>query len=226
MLNLRALLSGCVAGVLMLSTAGLSPAKAVTFGFTNITNNGPPNLGGQLVLDVTNAGGGQVSFAFSNNGPIDSTIEQVFFQYPSSLLSSPVLPAPIPNVLEFATVPGSPTFPGGNGPPYNFITSYSAAAVPPPTKNGIDQGESLAILFTGNFANVITAMLDGSLRIGLHVISINNGASDSYLSATPLPGALPLFATGVFSLGLLRRWRKRRDRMEGGFTPSFPRATG
>jgi hypothetical protein len=67
----------------------------------------------------------------------------------------------------------------------------------------------LSLLAGSDFGDAIDAMFANTLRIGVHVQGIAGGTSDSYLATTPLPGALPLFATGLISLGLLRRRRRR-----------------
>ncbi len=53
-------------------------------------------------------------------------------------------------------------------------------------------------LFTG--VNVITGIFDGN---------VGNGDFEFIAEATPLPAALPLFASGLGALGLLG-WRRKR----------------
>lgn len=78
---------------------------------------------------------------------------------------------------------------------------------------------------TGSFQyNIYSSTLTGSAgstqyacgSVGYCVISGESGlplASVSFsVSATPLPAALPLFATGLGGLGLLGSWRKRKDK--------------
>ncbi|HVY43699.1 MAG TPA: hypothetical protein VG966_11760 [Hyphomicrobiaceae bacterium] len=71
--------------------------------------------------------------------------------------------------------------------------------------------ETLAIVFalagSNTFDSVVGALFAQTLRIGLHVQSINGGGSDSYVSQTPLPGALPLFVSGLAGLGRHRFWQ-------------------
>ena len=94
----------------------------------------------------------------------------------------------------------------------------SAGAVNPRPTKGVNPGETLAILFQNtNLASTLAAIFAETLKIGIHVQSIvgqtgpNADTSESYIVAsTPLPGALPLFVTGLASLGLLR-WRKKRS---------------
>src|SRR5262245_7155365 len=92
MFNVRGLLSACAGALGLALLPGLTPAHAITFGFSNITNNGPPSLSGQLFLDVT-PDGSQVKFTFRNMGPVPpsftSSIEQVYFEAPALLLTPP-----------------------------------------------------------------------------------------------------------------------------------------
>lgn len=65
----------------------------------------------------------------------------------------------------------------------------------------------------GSFANVIAALdnpVNGALRIGLHVRSINQGTSDSFVHV-PIPEPSTYIAAGLLLIPLLvqvRRWRR------------------
>jgi hypothetical protein len=76
--------------------------------------------------------------------------------------------------------------PGGNGNPYNFNATLNLGAINPGPQNGIAVGQSLTAFFNANPDSVIAALNDGSLRIGLHVQSIDGGGSDGFLLSTDL----------------------------------------
>ena len=133
-------------------------------------------------------------------------------------------------------MPGQTT--GGNGPitgqevlfTVNFTTPIDLPPdhyffVPQVEVNG---GEFLWLsgtrpnpLFPAGFTDLQSwtrdAMLDPDwLRIGTDIVGLVNGAIPTFNAAfsldgveTPLPGALPLFATGLGVLGLLG-WRRKR----------------
>ena len=222
MSNIRNCLTALAAGLLTL----LLPivAHAATFGFTNnITNNGNPYVGGQLSVEVAGVDANHVSFTFSNVGLTASSITDIYFVNSPALFDSSGAPSvenhPGVNFTAFVGDSG----PGGGlpgGTPFGFGASSLAfqadANSPNVPQSGINPGESLAIVFAllggESLGSVIDAVFGNTLRIGLHVQSIANRGSDSYLlTATPLPGALPLFVTGLVSLGLLRR-RQRKGR--------------
>ena len=213
MSDFRRPLIAWTAGLVMLLVPAISPANAVTFGFTNNITNDSPYVGSQLSVDIQSVDATHVSFTFSNAGPIASSITDIYF------VNSPALFSGISNIgnhagvnfSEGATPPGLP-----GGASFGFgagSIAFSADSTSPVSPNGINPGESLAIAFAllggSSFGDVITAMFAQTLRIGIHVQSITGGTSDSYLATTPLPGALPLFATGLASLAFLRRRKKR-----------------
>jgi hypothetical protein len=75
---MRRLIFGLGAALLL----GSNPAAAAVLGFGCITNNLPGDCliaEAQLTVDVTDPGGGQVLFTFSNSGPDDSSITDVYF---------------------------------------------------------------------------------------------------------------------------------------------------
>ena len=88
-------------------------------------------------------------------------------------------------------------------------------------RNGINAaGEFLTILFKlaggQTFADTITALALGDLRIGLHVQSLSDRGSDAYLNSTPAPIPLPagllLFMGGLAGIGFLGRMKAKWDR--------------
>jgi hypothetical protein len=77
--------------------------------------------------------------------------------------------------------------------------------------------ESLGLSFRGDYNNVMTALNDGSLKIGLHVQGLPNGASDSYISSSSsssdntenTPEPLTMLAAGA-AVGFGTMFKKQR----------------
>jgi hypothetical protein len=196
--------------------AALTPVHALTLGFESITNNSDmaSSVGDQLSVDVQADGTTGASFTFSNSGPIASSITGIYFVNDPLLFDGTKIQNS--SGVSFSAGDKSPGLPGGT--PFGFgakATAFFADSDPPVQPNGVNPSESVTIILTllggFDFDDVVSALLGGTLRIGIHVQGIDDGknSSDSYIATTPLPGAIPLFATGLAALGLLR-WRKKR----------------
>jgi MYXO-CTERM domain-containing protein len=190
-----------------------SVVHATTFGFTKITNNGPDDVSSQLLADVTDSNG-QILFKFSNTGPLDSFIAQIYFDDNNSLLSNmTILDDTNPETslgVSFSSPANPADLPSGNTAVPSFVADLSAGADAPSPQNGVNPSEMVGILFDGNLTNVLTDLNSGALRLGLHVQGIGStGNSDSFVSV-PEPGmainAMMLLA--LTGLPLLRRRRR------------------
>ncbi|MBD2533506.1 PEP-CTERM sorting domain-containing protein [Nostoc flagelliforme FACHB-838] len=211
------LLTGMGATVIATS----APASAATFGFQNI-------LGGNTVgdafakdfsFDVTDNGGGTVLFKFLNKASYTSynpALKQVAFSLDnsvSSLLSNIKLNVNnTGNVLfEESTknLPQSNSISGWN------ITNFGADPDGGNSK-AVQSGESLGITFTANYSAVLAAINAGTLKLGIHVGSLPNGASDSYYNSvptprTPVPEPSILFGAGL-AFGLATLFKGNHDK--------------
>ncbi len=208
--------AACVAAVLWAATS----AQANQYTFYRLTDNNADNPASQFLAEVT-ANGGQVDFKISNAGLIASSICDIYFDDGTLLdLASINWGSQTGVAFDDPATPGD--LPSGNtaSPPFVTTQDFSADSNSPHlAANGVNPGEWVTITFSlqggQTFNDTITALNDGSLRIGLHVQAIGTtGGSDGFVNngggKFPDGGAtVGLLGCALTALGLVgRRLRK------------------
>ncbi len=208
------------------------PASALMLGFGNITSNDAGNAAigeGQLSVDVTDLGGGGVSFQFANSGPEQSTITHIYFDDGVALDAS-TLTIVGDSGVNFSLDDREGNLPGGNSLDPQFETMLSVGADAPSPKNGVNPGEGVTLSFASlNFQALTDALNSGLLRVGIHVQNFANGGSESFITTTNIeipppqvdePGSLLIFGAGIIGVAVLRRRRGSQNRSP--HTPELP----
>ena len=184
---------------LALTACAAVPASAATtsYSFNCITNSNAANCGighAQFFLDVSDtANASQVLFEFRNVGAGLSSITDVYFDDGTLLGIAQVFNGPGVSFTPPAT-PGN--LPGANNinPAFQTTSGFSADSDAPVSKNGVNPGEKLGILFNlksgQNFTDVMNAMViaggTNGLRVGVHAQSIGSGGSESFVNSVSL----------------------------------------
>lgn len=195
-------------------------ASAVTYGFENITANNPIDavIGeSQLFLNVEAFGDSdQVLFKFSNSGPEDASITDIYFDDDVPMLSFAdfIYSTSGVDYTEGAS-PGN--LPGGNS--FNFSSNYSYDSDSPTQPSGVNPGEALGILFNLNndatgsayeFADIIQALDNGPMMVGIHVQGFAGEGSESFIATpTTVPEPATLFMVGSGLLLLVAFSRRK-----------------
>jgi cysteine-rich repeat protein len=148
---------------------------SVEVGDADIGNPGPPEEDDERVLMIF------------RNVPLDErhmptgpVVEAIYIEDPGGYLSS-LNPIDSDDV-SFSGDPTPRNLPGGSTlvPPFSATRSLSADADPPAATNGVGPTEELTLVYYGDFDDV-SPQLSSGIRIGIHVISFENGGSESFI---------------------------------------------
>ena len=214
--------------------SGGTEVHALTYGFDRITSNGAYNVESQFELTLTSTLADHISFKLENNGPLASVIASIYFDDASG--STAVLKE-IDSLwgssgVSFSLGASPSNLPGGAPFGFSATANLKADADNPKPFKGIGPGEWLMIDVelkpSVTLVNVADAISSGDLRFGMHVQSMPDGASDSFINlvtpfdppnvVTPVvdPILVPEGGTAIAFLGVSfiglqlvrRRWMK------------------
>ena len=191
-----------------------SVEAAAVYGFTGLTNNKAADVAigeTQLSLEVSQFGANQVAFKFINEGPNAAVIARAYWEQDSSLLNS-IGPITSSSNVHFQIGGAPPHLPGSNPK----IDDFKVSAKAPPPKWGVGPGEWVQVVFNlvhgKTYENIVFAIDNDKLQIGVHVIAYAGGGSESFVvdgQVIPTPAAASMGAA-LIGLGLFRRNRQRR----------------
>lgn len=180
----------------------------MVYPFEVFTNNGSYYNGPDLDLYVeVSEVEGQAGFTFYNESLINSSIARIYFDGGSlsgiaditegtgTSFSQSATPSNLPGVKPLE-------------PPFVTTAGFSIGSDAPRPHSGVNPGEWVQITFDlingGSFQSMIDELDTGVLRIGVHIIALPDGSSESAI-AVPEPATICLFGLGV--LALLRKRR-------------------
>lgn len=219
---MKAVFRAVAFAVAALLASASSAEAAVSYSFTGVSNNNATNTSigeANLSMLVSDNGGGFVRFDFFNSGPEASSITDVYFDdaVDPSLFVTPIHEIINSSGVSFSEGASPRDLPsGGDFDATRGLTADSDT--PMLTANGVNPGETLGVVLQldngHSYGDVLTALSDESLRVGLHVQAFANGGSESFINtpggsppAVPEPSTLAIFGLGALFAG--RRMRRR-----------------
>lgn len=205
-----ALLSGMLALLGVPSVSAQTSLDFYAFETDGVSNLADLNYVDLEALIVSTTGG--VSIEVKNTSVTGDpgitttrpTVTKIFFEDKAGVLGDSVSITNTPGKVSFIRNDGA-NLPGGQNIGFDVTTAYKAT--PPPSKYGLDPGESVIFLFGGTvYDALVSSIVSGDFRIAMHVQEIGLCGEDSAsFVSIPEPGAAALGLLGT--LLLLRRRR-------------------
>jgi hypothetical protein len=180
-------------------------AQAVPVAFACASNNSGvcPAVVTQIVLDVVDLGGGQATFRFSNSGPLDSSLTDIYWRSTSLVGGGSIVDSGAGVSFSWGAAPSNP----GGGIAWDAALSADSNA--PTQPNGVNPGEwvSFTLGYSGSFDALLTEA--GQVAIHLQHLGVGNEDSDWAVSTPiPEPHIYALMFAGLGAIGFIARRRR------------------
>jgi 3',5'-cyclic AMP phosphodiesterase CpdA len=202
-----------LAGFVCLMTA--SAASATSFSFHCISGDGGGDCtipADTLWVDVQDEGSGEFSITLHNESEIRSPLTSLFVEDSEGLIAG-LVEIDGSSGVSFEHGGKPPGLPSGTNE--DFQEDWIFSALKPKPHNGVGPGEELVIVFTladgFSYEDVIAAMSDGTLRLGVHAPPFGAGGNHSLVTGggglipVPEPSALALLTVACAAWAVRRR---------------------
>lgn len=200
----------------------MGAAQAQNYSFSCVSGNSATNCAtgtNQLSMTLTQ-GSGFVDFRFSNTGLRASSITDIYWDWSDgeALFDSSVGTITSSNGVSFNWGANPDNLPSGRSLTPRFSADLGADSNSPTQQNGVNPGEWVSFRFLTGVTSTATDLLNGDLRIGLHVQGFSNGGSESFVnggstpiaSPAPEPETYAMMLAGLAIVGGIARRKKQQ----------------
>ena len=187
-----------------------APASAQSFVCLTNDSGQCPAVASQVAMTVSDLGSNQVAFKFDNNGPVASSITDVYWE--ASALTGTVSINDSGSGVSFSWG-ASPPNPGGGA---GWNAEFDADSNFPTAFNGVNPGEWVRFVFnySGTFASLLGGINDNSSHVALHVQAIGTSGESDWIQTTtppvPEPETYALMLAGLGVVGFMARRRRQQ----------------
>jgi len=173
------------------------------------TNNGDyfNSLEINLYVEVSQLLPEQIDFTFHNDSQIDSCIAEIYFDTDDVLASALITNGPGTFYVQAAKPSNLPAAMLLN-PPFVTADVLSFDCDAPPPHYGINPNEWLKVTFElagVTYGEIIDGFESNQLRIGIHIIALPDGSSES---AVTVPEPTTICLLGLASLAIFQKRKK------------------
>lgn len=211
-----------LAAVSALTLGLIGASQAQNYSFSCVSGNSTTNCAtGQAQLGMTlTQGSGFVDFRFTNTGLQASSITDIYWDWADgeALFDGSVGTITSSNGVSFNWGANPANLPSGGSLTPRFSADLGADSNSPTQPNGVNPGEWVSFRFLTGVTSTATDLLNGDLRIGLHVQGFSNGGSESFVnggttpiaSPAPEPETYAMMLAGLAIVGGIARRKKQQ----------------